>query len=149
MIKRQDQSDFVNNFEILKRGTIKIASSMLPGTKDASTHNEVKKMFKTFEKSPDVSKETLELYKQKAQFSDKPNEVAKDFLNDFSKARQQKKKMSLITAKTLRQNGIFKISGRDVYEDLDTGDFWKITSDKKNIIRMFKEDENGCSDKNK
>ncbi|MDD5651384.1 MAG: hypothetical protein PHF86_13375, partial [Candidatus Nanoarchaeia archaeon] len=52
-----------------------------------------------------------------------------------------------MTAMAYRQVGIFKVAGRDVYEDLETGDFWKISEDKKHVMRLFKEDEKGVADK--
>jgi hypothetical protein len=73
--------------------------------------------------------------------------VAKDFFKDLGDARKHKKQMHLVTAMSLRQAGIFKMAGRDVYEDLETGDFWKMSDDKKHVMRLFKEDDKGISDK--
>jgi hypothetical protein len=68
-------------------------------------------------------------------------------LEDFCNQRKSKNEMSIVTAKTLRQAGIFKFAGRDVYEDLHTSEFWKISEDKKHVVRLFKEDEKGVSNK--
>jgi membrane-associated HD superfamily phosphohydrolase len=143
---RDNQSSFFDKITLSKRGNVKVAASQFPG-REAVTKSDVKKVLKTFEKSPDVSKDTIEQYKQRAELDANPKQVAKDFFTDLSKARKQKKQMNLITAMSYRQAGIFKVAGRDVYEDLETGDFWKISEDKKHVLRLFKEDENGISDK--
>lgn len=142
---RSNESQFLNNMEISQRGIVKVASSMVPG-KEATSKNDIKKVLKGFEKSPDIKKETLQNYQQRAEFDD-PKKVGQDFFKDLSDARKHKKQMNIITARCLRQNGIFKVAGRDVYEDLETGDFWKISEDKKHIVRLFKEDDKGVSDK--
>lgn len=141
------ESKFVNAISVSKRGLVKVAASQLPTGKQAVTKSDVKKVLKTFEKSPDVSKKTLKQYQQRAELDVNPKQVAQDFFKDLGTARKQKKQMSLLTAMSLRQTGIFKSAGRDVYEDLETGDFWKISDDKKTVMRMFKEDENGIADK--
>jgi len=140
------ESTFFENIMVSKRGIIKIAASQVPG-KEAVSKTDVKKVLKTFEKSPDVSKNTINQYKQRAELDINPKQVAQDFFKDLNKARKQKKQMHLTTAMSLRQTGVFKIAGRDVYEDLETGDFWKISDDKKHVIRMFKENDEGISDK--
>jgi membrane-associated HD superfamily phosphohydrolase len=137
----------MNDILISKRGIVKVAASQLPTGKQAVSKTDVKKVLKTFEKSPDVSKSTLKQYQQRAELDTNPKQVAQDFFKDLGTARKQKKQMSLVTAMSLRQVGIFKSAGRDVYEDLETGDFWKISDDKKSVMRMFKEDEHGISDK--
>lgn len=55
-------------------------------------------------------------------------------------------KLTIKEAKTLRQAGIFKLAERDLYQHMETGDFWKISEDKKGLVRMFKE-QNGVADK--
>jgi hypothetical protein len=142
---RSNESQFLNNLEISKRGIVKVASSMVPG-REATSKHDIKKVLKGFEKSPDVKKETLQSYQQRAEFDD-PKRVGQDFFKDLAEARKHKKQMNIITALCLRQNGVFKVAGRDVYEDLETGDFWKISEDKKHIVRLFKEDDKGISDK--
>ena len=51
------------------------------------------------------------------------------------------KKMSLFEARVARRNGKFvKIAGRnDLYQDVETKDFWRISEDKSNVIRTFDE----------
>lgn len=136
---RDTQSKFLNDISISKRGIVKVASSQVPRGKEATTKHEVKKVLKTFEKSPDVTKDTLNKYQQRVELDPSPKNVAKDFFNDLGEARKHKKQMHLVTAMSLRQAGIFKIAGRNVYEDLETGDFWKMSEDKKHVLRMFKE----------
>ena len=135
---RSDESKFLENLIVLKRGSIKVASSQLPG-KDAVTKQQVKKVLKTFEKSKDVPKQTLDQYKQRAELDPNSKSVAQDFFNELKKKRSEVQKIELTTAKCLRQTGIFKISSKNVYEDVETGDFWKISDDGKNVLRLFKE----------
>jgi hypothetical protein len=119
-------SQFLNNLSISKRGIIKVAASVLPdGKKDPKKVKKVKNLQKALE---DVG------VKLKSE---------KDFLIELRKEAQ----IQLKVAKTLRQSGIFKMSGRDVYEDLETGDFWKISEDKQHVLRLFKENEKGVADK--
>jgi membrane-associated HD superfamily phosphohydrolase len=139
-------SKFIESLLISKRGQVKIAASQVPG-REATSKIDVKKVLKTFEKSPDVSKKTMDQYKQRAELDTNSKQVAQDFFKDLSDARKNKKQMHLMTAMSLRQAGIFKVAGRDVYEDLETGDFWKMSEDKKHVVRMFKEDEKGIADK--
>lgn len=143
---RDIQSKFLDDIYVTKRGQVKNASSQVPG-KQSTSKTDVKKVLKTFEKSPDISKDTMSQYKQRIELDSNPKQVAQDFFKDLGDARKQKKQMHLVTAMSLRQTGIFKLASRDVYEDLETGDFWKISEDKQHVLRMFKEDEKGISDK--
>lgn len=47
-------------------------------------------------------------------------------------------------ARIARRSGKFtKVAGRiDLYQDIDTNDFWKISDDKQHVVRLFTE-ENG------
>jgi len=147
-MRRENESTFLNNLEIANRGTVKIASSKLPGTKNATSHSEVLRALGKFDHSPDVDQKILEQYKTKVKFSDKPADVAKEFFNKhLNKTKSSRDSLSIVTAKALRQSGIFKSAGRDVYEDLETGDFWKISEDKKHVMRLFKETPEGISDR--
>jgi len=143
-MKRDMQSDFLDSLEISKRGSVNVVSK---DEKVSVSKTDVKKVLKTFEKSPDVSKNTLNTYKQRAELDQNTKQVAQDFFNELSDARKHKKKMHIVTAMSLRQVGMFKIAGRDVYEDLETGDFWKISEDKKHVVRLFSEDDKGIADK--
>jgi hypothetical protein len=146
-MQRDTQSKFLNDLTVSKRGMVKVASSQVPKGKDATSKHDVKKVLRTFEKSPDVSKKTLTQYQQRNELDPNSKQVAQDFFKDLGDARKHKKQMHLTTAMSLRQVGIFKIAGRDVYEDLETGDFWKISEDKKHVMRLFKENDKGVSDK--
>ena len=146
-MQRDTQSKFLDDLTVSKRGMVKVASSQVPKGKDATTKHDVNKVLKTFEKSPDVSKKTLTQYQQRNELDQNSKQVAQDFFKDLGDARKHKKQMHLITAMSLRQAGIFKMAGRDVYEDLETGDFWKMSEDKKHVMRLFKENEKGISDK--
>ncbi len=52
--------------------------------------------------------------------------------------------ISLHQARIARREGRFvKVAGKfDLYQDVKTNDFWKISEDKKNVVRLF-EEENG------
>ena len=135
------ESEFLKNLSVSKRGMVKVAKSMLPGTSEGpsltgSTAPATKKTnprhIKNFEKA--IEDLTGRKVKVKSE---------KDFFDELRKESS----IQLKVAKTLRQAGIFKMSGRDVYEDLETGDFWKISEDKQHVMRLFKEDENGIADK--
>lgn len=54
--------------------------------------------------------------------------------------------LTIKEAKMLRQAGMFKVAERDLYQNMETGDFWKISEDKKGLVRMFKE-QDGIADK--
>lgn len=142
---RENESKFIESLEISHRGTVNIKSK--EENKQAVSKSDVKKILKNFERSPDIQRNTLDMYKQRADIDDNSKQVAKDFFNDLSQARKTKKKMHLCTAMSYRKTGIFKVAGRDVYEDLETGDFWKVSEDKKHVIRLFNEDEKGIADK--
>jgi hypothetical protein len=144
---RYTQSKFFDNLTVSKRGIVKVASSQLPGDKVAVSKQDVKKVLKTFEKSPDVSKNTIDKYKQRVELDPNSQQVGKDFFEDLGKERKHKGQMAIATAMSYRQVGIFKVAGHDVYEDLETGDFWKMSEDKKHVLRLFKEDDKGISDK--
>jgi len=135
----QRESEFFKSLSVSKRGIVKIAASVLPGTSQgpavtgiATKEPEKKKHVKNLEKA--LKGLTGQDVKVKSE---------KDFLDELRK----ESKIELKVAKTLRQAGIFKISGRDVYEDLETGDFWKISEDKQHVVRLFKEDDKGVADK--
>lgn len=52
--------------------------------------------------------------------------------------------ISLHQARIARRQGTFiKVAGKfDLYQDVNTKDFWKISDDKKSVVRVF-DDENG------
>ena len=147
-MKREDQSDFLDSLTVSKRGIVKTAASQVPnGRVEVLSQEDVTKALRAFDKCPDVSKDVLNKFKERAKIDLSPKTVVEDFFQEFCASRRELQQLSIITALTLRQNGIFKFSGRDVYEDLETGDFWKISDDKKHVMRLFKEDESGISDK--
>lgn len=57
---------------------------------------------------------------------------------------EKKSSMSLFEARVARRNGSFiKVAGRqDLYQEVETKDFWKISDDKQNVIRVI-DDSNG------
>jgi len=134
MIYRDSDSKFVKNLDVSKRGNIKIAKDE-PG---ADTHPEAKNVLKKFDESPDISDEYIKEHHERLESGHDPKEVMGDFFNGLNKEKK-KSSLSIKTAKLLRQSGIFKKANKDVYQDLESGDFWKISEDKKNIVRMFEE----------
>ena len=60
-------------------------------------------------------------------------------------AKKSKKTLTLRTAMLYRRHGIFKKAERDVYQDLQAGDLWKLSEDKTKIERLF-EDQNGITE---
>lgn len=138
---RDTQSNFLDSLTVSKRGIVKVASSQVPGKTD------IKKVLKAFENSPDVPKKVIVLFLQRAELDSNFKKVAKDFFECLNETRKTQDQLALVTAKSLRHAGVFKVAGRDVYEDLETGDFWKISEDKKHVMRLFKEDDKGISDK--
>lgn len=147
-MKRDTESSFFETLSISKRGMVKTAASMLPDGKEAVlSAQDVEKALRAFDKSPDVSKSTLSSFRERAKIDLNPKSVVEDFFGILVAQRNNMQKMSIVTAMSYRQAGIFKVAGRDVYEDLETGDFWKISEDKKHVMRLFKENEDGISDK--
>lgn len=147
-MKRETISDFFDKIQISERGLVKVASSKIPGDKVVISSQEFEKTLNAFDNCPDMSKEAVQLCKKRAELGLEHKVIIEDFLKDFCEQRKSKNEMHIITAKTLRQAGIFKVAGRDVYEDLQTSEFWKISDDKKHVVRLFKENENGISNKN-
>lgn len=163
MIRREGQSDFVENLKVGKRGTIlKVAGKIKgPGIPDgtgpmkndpkclfyeekqgepgADTDAEAKNVLKKFDKSPDIPDEYINKHVKRIEDGETPKDVITDFFKGLQKVKKTKNQMSVRTAKLLRQNGFFKKAEVDVYQDLDSGDFWKISDDKKSVVRMFKE----------
>jgi ribosomal protein S18 len=138
---RDTESKFLDNISITSRGMVKTASSQLPGDKER-----IQKILKSFGHSPDVPTDIMGKFLQRAELDLDSESVKQDFFIEM-KAMRQKDSLHIVTAKSLRRAGIFKIAGRDVYEDLETGDFWKISEDKKHVMRLFKEDDTGIADK--
>jgi len=152
-MKRVEQSSFVDSLEISQRGLIKTAASQVPG-RIGTTKTDVEQTFKVTK--PDLPINTQMQYKKvlpSLTTDSKTNkQMQESIVSDWVKEKKRKQRtqvasIAIVEAKTLRQQGIFKIAGRGVYEDLETGDFWKISDDKKSVIRLFKEDEKGISDK--
>lgn len=138
MIRRDGDSEFVNNLDVSKRGNIKIASK---DEKGADTPEEAHNVLKKFDTSPDVPDEHIDEHKKKLDEGQDPKKVMTDFFQGLDEAKEKKSSLDIKTAKAFRQTGIFKKADRDVYQDLKTGDFWKISEDKKNVSRLFTENE--------
>lgn len=131
IISREGQSSFVNQLEISKRGNIKTAA-------DKTTEPKVETVLKRFQKSKDIPKEYIKKHRERLEKGHDPKKVITDFFKGLSKVKKSKT-LSLKTARIFRQNGIFKLAEKNVYQDLETGDFWKISDDRGNVVRLFNE----------
>jgi len=145
-MRREGQSDFVDGLTVSKRGTVRIAS-VVKKAQGAETEGDAHNVLDKFDKSEDVPDEYIQEHKKRIDDGDDHKEVLSDFFKGLQKAKGAKQNLTIKTAKLLRQNGVFKLAGRGVYEDLQTGDFWKLSEDHKTVVRMFKENENGTADK--
>jgi len=144
MITRDGQSKFVDSLIVGKRGTIRVAQSCVE-EKQVDTKEKAHDVFDKFDKSPDIEDAHIKEHKDRLDKGDDPKEVVGDFFKGLQDAKKSKNTMTIKTAKLLRQNGIFKVAEKSVYQDLQSGDFWKISEDGKNVVRMFKEN-NGVTD---
>jgi len=137
MIRRDNDSEFIKNLKVSKRGNMRVSQDEA----GADTHPEAKNVLKKFDKSPDIPNEYIKEHHERLEKGHDPKEVMTDFFKGLQKAKESKSSLSIKTAKLFRQNGIFKKADNDVYQDLESGDFWKISEDKKNIVRMFEEND--------
>lgn len=112
-------------------------------TPAADTKPEAENVLRKFDKSPEIPQEYIEEHVKRINEGEDVRTVMTDFFKGLQEAKTSKNKMSIRTAKLLRQNGIFKRATKDVYQDLDSGDFWKLSEDKKSIVRVVKENNEG------
>lgn len=146
MIRREGQSKFVEDLEVSKRGNI-LKSAAVKKEKDgteigADTPEEAKNVLHKFDSSPDVPNDYINKHVKRIDDGENAKKVMSDFFTGLDEAKEDKEasnEKSIRTAKTLRQCGIWKKAERDVYQNADTGDFWKISEDGKKVVRMFKE----------
>jgi hypothetical protein len=163
VIRRDGKSDFVDSLIVGKRGTIlKVAGTIKgPGIPDgtgpmrntpgcpfseekqgdfgADTKPEAENVLNKFDKSQDIPDKYIKIFIKRLDDGDDPKTVMTDFFKGLQEAKKSKNKMTIRTAKLFRQSGIFKIAEVDVYQDLSSGEFWKICDDGKSVARMFKE----------
>lgn len=139
MIRRDGQSKFVDELVVGKRGNIIKTASYKNAEAGADTAPEAKNVLKKFDKSPDVPDEYINKHVKMLEDGSDPKKVMNDFFKGLQKVKKSENQMTIRTAKLLRQNGMFKFAETNVYQDLDSGDFWKICEDGKSVIRMFKE----------
>jgi hypothetical protein len=149
MIRRDGTSDFFDNMKIMKRGTliVKTASKKIAaGGNGVETKDEAHNLLNKFDKSKDIPDTYIDEHKQRLE-KDEPKEVVKDFFKGLHEVKKTKNQLQIRTAKLLRQNGLFKKAGKDVYQDLETNDFWKVSEDKKHVVRLFKELDGGIANR--
>jgi len=136
------ESKLLKDLKVSKRtGMVKFAHVM-PETDEEmelDSASGVKKVLRKFKKSPDVPKGYVEKHEKNLSKGKAPKKVVTEFFEGLQDVKKSHRVLKVITAKLFRQHGIFKTADRNVYQDLATGDFWKISEDKSNVIRMFKE----------
>jgi len=137
MIRRDGESSFVDNLLVSKRGNVFIKKASVQ-TAAVESKEDAKNLLDKFDKSKDIPDEYIQEHHDRLEKGDDHAEVVSDFFKGLNKAKSSKK-MTIRTAKLFRQYGIFKKAERDVYQNAETGDFWKISEDKKYVVRMFKE----------
>jgi len=134
------ESEMVKNLKVTRRtGMVKFAST-LPVEEELEIDSSpaAKRVLNKFKKSPDIPKGYVQEHEEKLTKGEKPKEVVTQFFEGLQDVKA-KNQLMIITAKLFRQHGIFKTAEKDVYQDLKTGDFWKISDDKKSVMRMFQE----------
>lgn len=149
-LRRDGQSDFFDSLKVMKRGTIivKTASKkVVTADGGVETKDEAHNLLDKFDKSKDIPDDYISKHKERLDKDHEPKEVVKDFFKGLHEVKKTKNEMLIVTAKLLRQNGLFKKAAKDVYQDLETNDFWKVSEDKKHVIRLFKELDGGISDR--
>jgi hypothetical protein len=145
MFQRDGNSEFVDKLIFGKRGNLiglKKAQENGVETKEDATN-----LLKKFDKSEDIPNSYVKEHNDRIESGDSPKEVITDFFEGLNKVKKDANKMTLRTAHLLRQAGVFNRADKDVYQDLKTSDFWKISDDKKHVMRVFKEVEGGISDR--
>jgi hypothetical protein len=146
------ESELLKNLKVVRRtGMVKFAAAV-PFTgagsdeeKEIESAPSAKKVLRKFKKSPDIPREYIREHEKKLTKGERPKNVVQDFFEGLQEVKKEGK-LQIITAKLFRQHGIFKVAEKSVYQDLKTGDFWKISDDKKSVMRMFKEID-GVSDR--
>ena len=140
--RRQGDSEFLNSLDVSKRGIVKTASKV----KESLTAKTAGAMIVKIVSQEALPDDVVERFAQKLANGEDPDAVVKEFiaeLEGLKKKADEQAKFSLRTARTLRQGGFFKRAERDVYQNLDSGDFWKLSEDKSHIERCFEEKDGG------
>lgn len=63
--------------------------------------------------------------------------------SSLKKMLQTKKSLSLSTARIARRSGFLKRATDDLYQNIETGDFWKINEANNTIERIVKLNDKG------
>jgi hypothetical protein len=147
-LRRDGQSDFFDNLKVMPRGTliVKSASKKVVAEGGVETKEDAHNLLNKFDKSKDIPDEYIAKHKERLD-DEEPKEVVKDFFKGLQDVKKSKNTLQIRTAKLLRQNGQFKKASKDVYQDLATNDFWKVSEDKKHVIRLFKELDGGVANR--
>ena len=142
-IKREGLSDFLDNLVIEDTGEVRIANTTgnFGLYDDIHTVKQAQSFIEKIKKCAAVEKGILESHLQQLQKGTSPHAVVQSVAGHLDRVKQAEK-ISLKIAKTFRQIGMFKIAEKKVYQDLETGDFWKISDDGRSVLRLFKEQDN-------
>ena len=77
-----------------------------------------------------------------AELDSEPKVITFDELMKIKESKDKTTiKLSFFDARQARRNGKFvKIAGRhDLYQDAETNDFWRVSEDRENVVRVFDE----------
>ena len=146
MVRREGESDFINNLDFDENGEIKIISKKNNILVGQFTKEQACNLIKKIAKNTVIAKEVLDEHFKRLQNDVSPHNVFKELASEFKQIKNASS-IPIKTAKLFRQIGIFKYAEKKVYQDLETGDFWKISDDGKSVLRMFKELNDGAADK--
>jgi hypothetical protein len=144
MFDRGEKSSFVDNLIIGKRGTIVGTKRTAAGVE---TKDDAMNVLKKFDKSEDIPNDYIKEHTDRLENDEDPKEVVSDFFQSLHENKKDANKITIHTAHMLRKAGMFKRADKDVYQDTKTSDFWKISDDKKHVMRVFKEIEGGIADR--
>lgn len=140
MIRRDGNSEFFDNLEITKRKNVFVKTASATTNKKIITKEKALKILNAFKKNTKSSKNIVEMYIKRLD-SQQPGKVLEDFFNKLKDMKKAQNELTIKEAKFYRQNGFFKKARADVYQDVETGDFWVISQDNKSVTRMFKEND--------
>jgi len=147
MVRREGQSDFLDKLHIDDEGEIQIFEdnkSILTGN---FTKEQACAVIRKIARHDIIAGDTLDAEIRRIQSGESHFHVFDGIATQFNNVKGATDKLPIKTAKLFRQLGIFKFAEKQVYQDLETGDFWKISEDGKTVLRMFNELEDGVADK--
>ncbi len=146
MVRREGQSDFLDSLNVDVNGDIKITAKNCSILSGVFTKEQSVDILKKIARHDIISKDVMDTEVKRMQSGISSHHGFENISSEFDKIKSAGK-IAVKTAKLFRQLGIFKVADRQVYQDFETGDFWKISEDGESVLRMFKEMEDGVADK--